>query len=302
MKLIPHALCVFAGLALAPFTAHAEDSPLTPASFVEDTGSAERIEAGDLLRVYSQQVAAAACFYYNDVDRDLSVSLLNEARSGFDVHMAALRNGDENLGIIGGEERRKTLVKIDDVQAVWEDMAQAVDALLVASDDTAAVEVIKNLNMVLFEKTDTLLAELEGQYSNPVEIVQADVLTLEIVGRQAMMTQKIAKNVCKVWSGRDTPEVREQLTSALGIYELSLSALINGMPEVGLRPAPTEEIAAGLSDVLSDWTEVRPTVDTILAGSTSQEDLAYLFQHMAEEMHKLEEITHQYVVHSKHDY
>jgi hypothetical protein len=299
---IPHALIVSAGLTLVPLASFADAQTVTPASFVEDTGSAERIESGDTLRIYSQQVAAAACFFYNGVDPELSIALLQEARSGFDVHMAALRDGDADLGIIGGEERRKTLVKMDEVQYIWSDMAQAVDALLADSDDTDAVSVIKDQNMALLEKTDILLTQLEGQYANPVEIVQADVLTLEIVGRQAMMTQKIAKNVCKVWSGRDTPEIREQLTSAIGIYEIALNALINGMPEVGLRPAPTEEIADDLSGILADWKDVRPIVEAILAGDTNEDELVYLFHHMADEMHKLEDVTHKYVVESKHDY
>jgi hypothetical protein len=150
--------------------------------------------------------------------------------------------------------------------------------------------------------TDVLVSELEGQYSDPAELLQVDVLMLEIVGRQAMMTQKIAKNACKIWSGDSSAEVRADLEKSVSIYEVSLNALLNGMPEVGLKPAPTEEIATGLTQLMADWTEVRPTVDMVMAGSIERDALSALFHHMADEMHKLEELSHKYVAFSKHEY
>ncbi len=271
-------------------------------SYSESVGSAERIESGDFLRVYSQEVAAAACFYHNGIDMELSQELLLEARYGFGKHLDALRTGNEELGIIGKEERRKTIARLDAVEAVWTEIDQAVGALLEDFNDKAAVGVIKDKNLPLFELTDLLLSDLEGEYANPAELIQADVLMLEIAGRQAMMTQKIAKNACKLLSGRDTEKVREDLIDSVSLYELSLNALLNGMPQVGLKPAPTEEIAERLRLVQQDWAETRPVVDAILSGAQDTDALEYLFQHMAEEMHKLEEITHMYVVFSKHEY
>ena len=291
-----------AALALAAPAIQAKEASLLPANFINDTGSVERIESGEHLRIYSQQVAAAACFFYNGIDTEHSAEIMNEARTGFDVHLAALTNGDETLGIIGGEERRKTIVQLEEIKALWSEMAQSVDALMTSSDDSSAVNVIKDQNMPLFELTNILVSDLEGQYANPVELTQADVLTIEIVGRQAALTQVIAKNACKIWSGRDSAEILQDLDSAISVYETSLNALLNGMPEVGLAPAPTDEIAAGLTQVLTDWSEIRPIIDAIKGGSISEADLTYLFRHMADEMHTLEDVTHQYVLLSKKQY
>jgi hypothetical protein len=282
--------------------AHAVGLEETPASYAEDTGSAERIESGEYLRTYSQEIAAAACFLYNGVDVDLSTELLTEAREGFDLHLDALMNGNEDLGIIGGERRRKTFVKLQAIGEKWTPMAEAVDRLLETHDDPMSIATIKSENVVLLDMTDILVSDLEGQYADPAELLQVDVLMLEVVGRQAMMTQKIAKNACKIWSGNDSAEVRDDLTESVSIYEVSLNALLHGMPEVGLLPAPTEEIASGLSHLLADWSQIRPTVDSVMNGNVERDELISLFRHMADEMHKLEELAHKYVVFSKHEY
>ena len=225
--------------------------------------------------------------------------MLEEARTGFDTHLSALMDGDEGLGIIGGEERRKTIVKLEEIETYWGVIAESVDALMVSAANEDAVGVIKDQNLALLEMTSILVSEVEGQYADPAELMQSDVMTLEIAGRQAMMTQKIAKNACKLWSGRDSAEIHDNLENAVNIYELSLNALLNGMPEAGLMAAPNEEIADILVEVIADWAEIRPVVDGIMAGSTTEEDLASLFLHMADEMHKLEDLTHKYVEFSK---
>lgn len=288
-----------ASFIMAAQIVQAEELIRANASFAVYTGNAERIESADRLRTYSQEVAAAACFYHNGIDPDLSYVLLQEARTGFDMHLSALMYGNAGLGIIGGEERRKTIVRLEEIEAYWGGMAQSVDALMVSAEDKVAVNVIKDQNLQLLEMTSILVSEVEGQYSDPADLMQLDVLTLEIAGRQAMMTQKIAKNACKLWSGRDTVEIRENLEKAINIYEISLNALLNGMPEAGLMAAPNDEIAGVLGELIADWAEIRPVVDGIVTGATTEEDLSNLFQHMADEMHKLEDLTHQYVAYSK---
>lgn len=296
-------LCL--GLALAGAAHAGEKTPSNVeflSTFAEDTGDVVRIESAEYLRTYSQEVAAAACFLYNDIDPTLSRELLREARKGFDLRVDALLNGNPALGIIGGEERRKTIVKIEEVAAMWQDMAAAVDALLADNGDAAAVGVIKAQNMALFEKTDILVTEVEAQYSNPSVLTQANALVLEIVGRQAMMTQKIAKNACKVFTGVGTDEVIAELQSSKQIYEISLDALLNGMPELGIQPAPTAEIADALIRVQSDWKTVRPIMDRLVEGEAVDRDTqVFLFKHMVEEMVRLEDISHAFVEFSRYD-
>jgi len=294
-------------IAIAGQAFAASDQPVdhttTPASFAQDAGDVMRIESAEYLRTYTQEVAAAACYLYNGIDEALSAELLREARSGFDVKLDALINGNEALGIVGAEQRRKTLVKLETLKAEWADMAAATDALLADPKNSDAVGVIKARNMDLFHMADILVSDIEAQYANPAIIVQADVIKLEIVGRQAMMTQKIAKDACKIFTGNDSPEIKDLLKGSVSIYEASLDALLNGMPSLGIQPAPTPEIAEQLKSIQKDWATVRPIIDTLLNGeAVERETQVFLFKHMVEEMVRLEELSHAYVEHSKHIY
>jgi hypothetical protein len=276
--------------------------PVT-STFAEDTGDDIRIESAEYLRTYSQEVAAAACFLYNGIDVEFSRELMREAREGLDLRIDALMHGNEALGIIGGEQRKKTLVELENIRVFWSDMAAAADALLADRTDSAAVEVIKSKNLELFEMTDVLVAHIEGEYANPAVLTQADVMLLEIVGRTEMMTQKIAKDSCKIFTGNDAPEIKDRLRQSIGIYEASLDALLNGMPALGIPKAPTPEIEAMLHQVQDDWHKLTPILTTLLSGEKIDEATeTYLFEHMVDETHKLEEVSHAYAEFSHHDY
>lgn len=294
---------VFAGQAMAASDVTAGAEVVPASTFAEDTGDVIRIESAEYLRTYSQEVAAAACFLYNDIDPSFSGDLLKEARDGFDLRWNALVNGDPSLGIIGGEARRKTQMKLTAVGEVWQEMADAVDTLIADPSNSAAVDHIKANNLKLFDMTDLLVTHVSAQYSDPTIIMQVDALKLEIVGRQAMMTQKIAKDACKIFTGDDRQVLKDNLSRSMGIYEASLDALLNGLPELGILPAPTPEIAAALEAIQADWSETRPVLDTLVAGEMIDRDTqVFLFKHMVEEMVRLEDLSHSYVEFSRYSY
>ncbi len=288
------------GFCIASAAAATEMTP-TAVSFVEDTGSAERIESAEYLRIYSQELVASACFLHNQIEPEMSAELFVEAQNGFEKHIKALMNGDEALGIIGGETRKKTLLGLNKINELWQEVDSAANKLLQDPGDLDALAVLKGHDAKLFKLTDKLLTVIETQYANPAEVVQADVLTIELVGRQAMMSQKIAKYACKIFTSDESDEAIESLRRVVGIYEATLNALLDGLPELGIMPAPTEEIKDKLLIVLDDWKSIRPSLDELKSGATVEKSaIEYLFHHLAEELHKLEEISHSYVAFSKH--
>ncbi len=280
-----------------------ETAEVIEAQLVDDIGAAERVEAADILRTMSQEVAAAACFLYSGIDVEESRRLMIEGRDKFDKNLDALLNGNVEMNIIGAETRRKTIVMLEEVRDLWAPISGAVTALVDDPSDSKAVGVIKTNNVPLFDLTNTLVSEISGQYSNPAELMQVDAILLDIVGRQGMLTQKITKNACKVWNGEQVERSTEALTGAMQIFETSLGALLNGLPEAGVQPAPTPEIATALEGVITDWNTTRPMIDTLLAnGTLAAEDQVSLFRAMNDKMYRLEKLAHVYAIYSKHQY
>ena len=279
-----------------------EPTDVMPVAYVENTGDVARITSSKRLRTYSQEVAAAACFYHNDIDSAFSREVLIEAKSNFDVRLDALRDGNESLGMVGGEERPKTLAMLAEVGAIWTDVAASVDGLVANQNDAGAADAISARHAELFEKTDALANEMTAQYANPSVITQAGVLSLEMVGRQAMLAQKMAGDACQVIAGKGSPDILRTLSESASVYDATLDALINGMPALGLRAAPTPEIAGALREIKMDWGTVRPIVDTLVRGGSVDRDMqVYLFKHMVAEMTRLEEVSQAYAEDAKYD-
>ena len=84
--------------AMSQSTAMQEDA-LTKAQFLEDIGSAERIDKAGRLRMLSQRIPAAACNVYAEINSGESEAILHDAILEFDQILAALEFGDESLGI-----------------------------------------------------------------------------------------------------------------------------------------------------------------------------------------------------------
>lgn len=244
---------LIAAIVAMPSLTIAQDEPdMLDANFVEDTGAALRIEAADEMRVVSQEVPAAVCHLHNGVAPELSAELLVEGVTKFDRVLNALLNGDAEFGIIGGEERSRTIRYLEDLQVSWIDLRTS--ALIVYDDpaDTAAVAAVYEMASMMLEKTSVVLSEIEAEYTNPVELLYADVLLLEVSGRQAMLTQRLSYLACRKWSGSADDAYIELLKTASGQYGFAMQAMLNGAPELGINPPPTEEIATALQSVAAD--------------------------------------------------
>ncbi len=279
------------------------EASLLNVQLVEDIGAAERVEAADRLRTLSQEIPAAACHLHSDIMPDESRKLLMDSRRDFEAIVDAVLNGNPEMNIIGGEPRKRTIVEIQMLDEMWAPTNAAIDTLLATPEDTDAIAVIKNDNALLFDKTSLLLSNLSAEYSNPAELLQVDALLLDIAGRQSMLTQKMSKEACEIWTGNRSDKAMAALSGSIETFDVSMNALLNGMPALGVIAAPTPEIKEGLEVVMSDWSELRAELEAVMAQpDTPTERKEMIYASLNTKMFKLEEIIHLYTIFSKHKY
>lgn len=235
---------------------------------LEDLGATERVNFSGKLRMLSQRVSAAACNYHAGNNQEASLEILIAAQTEFLKISNALEFGDPDLRIKGQEERRKTLHALKKLHEQWVPINAAIDNLVQGKDAEAALNVILDQNMALLSEAKLLVSEVSGQYSDPTAMLQADAMLVDISGRQRMLTQKMAKESCSVWSGHNVAAQAEALTGTMQMFEVSLMALRDGMLNAGIKPAPTAEIKAGLDDIWSDWNVLKPTLEKAAAQET----------------------------------
>ncbi|MCK0095797.1 type IV pili methyl-accepting chemotaxis transducer N-terminal domain-containing protein [Yoonia sp. F2084L] len=270
---------------------------------ITDSGSSNRIVAAALLRTLSQEIPAAACHLHNGVNVEEAKAELSYSVAKFDAVALALLNGNEAMGIIGGETRFRTVAELEALMAEWVPIHDAAIAVLEDPTNRQPVDVIYDATDIMLEKTYHLLSEIEAEYSNPVELLQSDVLLIEVSGRMAAMTQRMAYEACRAWSGEGSEELIAELKKTIGIYEASMDALINGLPSLGVQPAPTAEIAESLTAADEDWSIIRGLLDRVIAADDlSVEERTDLYHRLVVKVHKVEEIEEMYQDYSKRIY
>lgn len=261
---------------------------------VESDG-ADRIRLASQLGTLTQQVAAASCALTSDVDVEEAREVLEYATKTFDHYIAALRHGDDSLHILGPETRRRTLEDIDHVEEEWQVVHVAIDAVLADGHDVESAHVIDDHNLKLLELTTILASDISSQYAHPYEISAADLMMIEIAGRQRMLTQRMAKDACEVWTGYHAEEGIEDLKKTTAMFETSLKALRFGMPEAGLQAAPNDVIREDLDKLLARWQIIKGNLDTLVAGGVLDEDQKYeVFHDLEVELLDLDHLLHDY--------
>ena len=260
-------LAAMTAVAALAGAAHAETTKPVRAAFVEDIGAQERINFSGKLRMLSQRIPSAACHLAKGIDPEGAKALLQGATAEFEKILTGLEFGDADLKIKGAEPRRKTVAQIHDLRAKWEPMKAAAEAMAAGDTSQKNLDAILSQNMTVLGSAKVLVSDLVAQYSDPASMLQSHAMLIDISGRQRMLTQKMSKESCMVASGLGTAETVEHLQGTMSMFEVSLSALMRGMPDAGIIPPPNADISSGLNTVYFNWNEIKPTLEAVVAGA-----------------------------------
>ncbi|MEM8538874.1 MAG: type IV pili methyl-accepting chemotaxis transducer N-terminal domain-containing protein [Pseudomonadota bacterium] len=241
--------------------------------------AADRIVLASEIRTLTQQVAAASCSVTSNVDVEEAHDVLEAATKAFDDYIVALRDGDETLNIVAPETNARILHDIAFLNEEWMTIHGAVDRIIAGEGGVDASHLIDDDNLKLLELATQLQSDINGRYANPYEMTAADAMMVEIAGRQLMLTQKMAKDACEIWSDYNAEAGRADLQETMEIFENSLRALLVGLPAAGLQPAPTPKIREDLEVLLERWEIIKVNQQTLVDGGQLNEDQKYEIFH-----------------------
>ncbi|MEO0911023.1 MAG: type IV pili methyl-accepting chemotaxis transducer N-terminal domain-containing protein, partial [Pseudomonadota bacterium] len=244
---------------------HGEASQVS-GGIVQELGGNQRINLSGKLRMLSQRIPAAACNLNAGIAAEDSRAVLSGAVEEFALILDALEHGNDDLGIYGPEERARTLRTIEELHDKLEPILTVLEDGSGEVPNDNAIQLIADENINILVTANLLVSEISGEYSNPAELLQSDAITIDIAGRQRMLTQKVSKEICLTLSRVNESSSRETLGNTIHMFEASLDALQYGMENVGIQPPPNTEIAEGLVIVRSDWNDMKPYLDAIDAG------------------------------------
>jgi hypothetical protein len=268
-----------ASIGYADNTNTAFDAQITPAQFVEDKGASERINFSGKLRMLSQRVVAASCYLQAGIQTDASRATLAAATTEFAVITNALEFGDPDLGIIGAEDRRRTLAGISKLNELWAPIAELASKVEAGTGSVEDITAIAEQSAPLLDIAQRLVVQITSEYASQTTVLQTDAFAIDLAGRQRMLSQRISKNVCLISSGVSVETSQAELANTAQNFEATLFALRDGLPDAGVSAPPNQEVEDGLNVVIQEWATVTPIVAEVAASiALDAEQLGIVFQ------------------------
>lgn len=241
-------------------------STATSQSIRQDVGGSERINLAGQLSTLSQRIIASAC----NLDAGIAVvesnAVLKISADQFGRISDALLFGNRGFGILGEENRPRTLQVIEELNGAWGPLLSEAVKTEVAAGQPQQIATIANQSDPLLHTANILVSEITGQYADPVALLHADALLIDLAGRQRTLAGQMSKDVCLIASGVSVETAKADLVESIKLFDDTLSALRNGLESVGVRPPPTQQIEDGLQFVVDEWNDIQPLLDQTLAG------------------------------------
>ncbi len=212
-------------------------------------------------RMLSQKMSKEIMLVALGIDTEDNLASLAKTSSLFDKTLKGLRNGDAELGLPPTRAKR-ILRQLDKVDAIWAEFYPVVQSILknrrVTKEQVAAVAknnlpLLKEMNKAvgLYEKD----AKKGGLKSAP-----GLASTLNLAGKQRMLTQKMSKEFLLVAYGHDVDDNKLSLLETYSLFERTLKGLRDGDSTLGLPGTRQPHILAQLDVVEELWGKFKPIV------------------------------------------
>jgi len=251
--------------------AHVSFVTPTFAQSSEAIEAARRVNISGRQRMLSQRISKAACFLHIGAQTVGKENQLAEAVVQFETSLQALQRGNVVLAL-GPEQsvdiRDALLVVADDWAAFSEHFQMALSSGVVARARLAELDAS---GLALLGDMNRAVNKTASFYGNSLPDMPLILsLTIDLAGRQRMLTQKAAKEFCLIEAGVEVAQNRERLAETTQIFSLTLGALQSGMASM-VMAAPNDEIRAQLLAVADAWTAPKAALEAAARGEALTE-------------------------------
>ncbi len=240
-----------------------------------NNAAAYRIDIAGRQRMLSQRMAKSICFVELGVDTEAHLASLDSDHTLFTNSLIELVEGGGTRELLPEADAR-TLAALEIVQDQWTKFNAEVETILQDGTVTSAAdERLLEANLALLNAANEAVSLIEQEYTGATSMEMSDAVSVNLYGRQRMLSQKMAKEFCYIAAGHRVEEERAILMETVGLFDASLQAITNGMPAMGIIAPPNDEIAAQLGVVAEVWGPLKAIYDKIGAGADpTQEEIA----------------------------
>jgi hypothetical protein len=201
-----------------------------------------------------------ALFIAKGIDKDANVKNLKATSALFDKTLKGLVAGDSGLNI-PATTNKDILAQLKVVSDLWTPFKANIDKVASGNADKATLEAIAKENIPLLKnmnKAVQMYAKASGSTLDP-----AMAKTINLAGKQRMLTQKMTKELLLVANDIDVDANKGNIKKTADLFENTLNDLIAG--------TDNSDITAQLEVVKKLWADYAPIIKSV---DVSDESLA----------------------------
>ncbi|MCK4440990.1 MAG: type IV pili methyl-accepting chemotaxis transducer N-terminal domain-containing protein [Sulfurovaceae bacterium] len=243
------------------------EAPKAEATAVSQTKQQRRtvINLAGKQRMLTQKMSKEALFIAKGIDVKENTENLKKTASLFDKTLKGLVEGDESLKL-PKTTNKEILAQLKKVSDLWASFKANIDKVANGSTDKATLEAIAKENLPLLKNMNQavqLYTKASGSKLDP-EMAK----TINLAGKQRMLTQKMTKELLLVANGIDTDANKENAKKTGKLFETTLKDLMDKCKNKDIK-AQLEEV----SKIWGDYKAIIEKTDTSDASLKKAEEL-----------------------------
>jgi len=203
-------------------------------------------------RMLTQKMSKEALFVAKGLDADANKANLQKTAALFDKTLKGLIAGDSELNL-PKTTNPEILAQLEVVSKLWTSFKANIDKVIAGNADKATLEAIAKENLPLLKnmnKAVGMYAKASGSSLDPQM-----AKTINLAGKQRMLTQKMTKELLLVANGIDADNNKQNAKKTAQLFESTLNDLI--------AKCKNEDIKKQLNVVADLWAKYKPIVENV---------------------------------------
>jgi len=264
----PSFCSVFLLAAAAGFT------PVGASNVDSETETAIKIDVSGRQRMLTQRLSAATCLAMAGIDAAHRIKVAKASWNDFNVALDGLANGNVDLGLTPSSDP-DVLAAIDNVDVLWKSFGPSVQQILAGDVQSVTINAIVLQNVPLLKASNVVVQALIRESRNG-SIDNGLAGTIDVAGRQRMLSQKMMKEACFIAVGLNIKDTQAALQQSMDLFEASLIKLSQGDAEAGIVAPTSRELEVQYAKVRSLWKDYSEGLNAVLKSEGRLDFLADL--------------------------
>ena len=226
-------------------------------SFMNQTNTLKRlVNLSGKQRMLTQRMTKLSILVSSNINRRENIKRLAKFSALYNQTLIAFKQGDKELNCtpIRNQSIDEQIKVIEDK---WEEFYKHIKNIINRKDKNGqSLKYVIEHNEELLKVSNELVKRYEKSNSSQNYLDKEMAKTINLAGKQRMLTQKMTKEKLLISKGRS--EFNPKLKKTIKLLDNSLNALINGDTKQIIVKPTNEKIKKQLKKVVSIWKELKP--------------------------------------------